>query len=352
MGALNKNIELIVDCGVDFLIEKELVIMPSIRNMNEEQGNHDNNREKDEFTTETDNERYKLLSDDGSKEQEDELLIETDIEEHDQTNENGKDNEIVFPLNIDDPGNWDKIDQNLRDMLVERGPKRVDDVAFPKDNSGCAQFDVLLGALSTLKLDVDDIRGQGYDNSSNMKGKNKGVQSRVLDINPRAFYTPCGCHSLNLALCDIVNCCPRAMSFFGVVQRIYTFFLSSTKRWKVFIDHVQGSHTLKLLSQTRWESHIESVKPIRESAQQIRDALIHLANTSEGPKSKSEAESLTIHELENFEFLFGMVIWHELLFAINIVSKTLQKEDMHIDVAIDQLKWLISILDQYRETGF
>ncbi|XP_068309753.1 uncharacterized protein [Pyrus communis] len=148
MGALNKNIELIVDCGVDFLIEKELVscllleiVSPLTETeMNEEQGSHDNNREKDEFTTETDNEeqdeRYKLLSDDGSKEQEDELLIETNIEEHDQTNENGKDNEIVFPLNIDDPGNWDKIDQNLRDMLVERGPKRVDDVAFPKDNSG------------------------------------------------------------------------------------------------------------------------------------------------------------------------------------------------------------------------
>ena len=87
------------------------------------------------------------------------------------------------------------------------------------------------------------------------------------------------------------------------------------------------------MSQSCWESHIESVKPIRESAQQIRDALIHLENTSKDPKSKSEAESLPILELENFEFLLGMVIWHELLFAINIVSKTLQKEDMHIDIA-------------------
>ncbi|KAM2810936.1 hypothetical protein COP1_043656 [Malus domestica] len=295
-----------------------------------------------EIDNEKQDERYEPLSNDGSKEQEDEPLIETDIEEHDQTNENGKGNEIVFPLDIDDPGNWDKIDQNLRDMLVERGPKRVDDVAFPKDNSGCALFDVLLGALSTLKLGVDDIRGQRF---KNMKGKNKGVQSRVLEINHRAFYTPCGCHSLNLALCDMVNCCPKAMSFFGVVQRIYTLFSSLTKRWKVFTYHVQGSHTLKPLSQTRWESHIESVKPIRESAQQIRDALIHLANTSEDPKSKSDAESLAIHELENFEFLLGMVIWHELLFAINTVSKTLQKEDMHIDVAIDQLKGLISVLD-------
>ena len=33
----------------------------------------------------------------------------------------------------------------------------------------------------------DDIRGQCYDNGSNMKGKNQGVQRR-LNINPKAFY--------------------------------------------------------------------------------------------------------------------------------------------------------------------
>ncbi|KAK2655240.1 hypothetical protein Ddye_008292 [Dipteronia dyeriana] len=44
--------------------------------------------------------------------------------------------ELVFPLNIDDPGNWDNIHQNVRDFLVERGPKRDNDVIFPKDNLG------------------------------------------------------------------------------------------------------------------------------------------------------------------------------------------------------------------------
>lgn len=114
-----------------------------------------------------------------------------------------------------------------------------------------------------LSLDIDDIRGQGYDNGSNMKGKHNGVQKRLLEINPRAFYTPCGCHSLNLALCDMANFCPKAMSMFGVIQRIYTLFSSSTKRWKVFKDHVDGL-TVKPLSQTRWESHVESVKAIKE----------------------------------------------------------------------------------------
>ncbi|KAL2989620.1 hypothetical protein AAZX31_11G148200, partial [Glycine max] len=76
---------------------------------------------------------------------------------------------------------------------------------------------------------IDKHIGQGYDNGSNMKGKHQVVQKKI-DINPRSFYTPCGCHSLNLVLCDMANSCSKATSFFGVLQSIYTLFSSSTKR--------------------------------------------------------------------------------------------------------------------------
>ena len=46
-------------------------------------------------------------------------------------------------------------------------------------------------------------------------------------------------------------------------------------------------------------------------------------------------------------WLFGNI-----LFVINSVSKNLQSKDMHIDVAIDQLKGLISYFKEYRENRF
>lgn len=98
------------------------------------------------------------------------------------------------------------------------------------NTTGKGLFNELVDVIKTLELDINDVRGQGYDNGSNMKGKNQGVQKRLLDINPRAFYTPCGCHSLNLVLCDMANSCPKAISFFGVVQRVYSLFSSSPKR--------------------------------------------------------------------------------------------------------------------------
>jgi hypothetical protein len=184
-----------------------------------------------------------------------------------------------------------------------------------------------------------------------MKGKERGVQKILLDINPKAFYTPCGCHSLNLVLCDIANSCPKAISSFGIVQRIYTLFSSSTKRWKILLDNVP-SLTLKPLSQTRWESRIESIKAIKFQTPQIREALLQLEKTSEDPKTKSEANCLATYEIESFEFLLIMTIWYDILFAVNTVSKNLQLKDMHIDVAIDQLEGLISYFKTYRENGF
>ena len=99
------------------------------------------------------------------------------------------------------------------------------------DNTfGNGLFNEIINAIKNLELDINDVHGQGYDNGSNMKGKKQAVQKRILDINSKAFYTPCGCHNLNLVLCDMAN----AISLFGVVQGIYTLFSSSTKAMENF----------------------------------------------------------------------------------------------------------------------
>ncbi|KAK2635251.1 hypothetical protein Ddye_030043 [Dipteronia dyeriana] len=161
---------------------------------------------------------------------------------------------------------------------------------------------------------------------------------------------PCASQSLNLTVCDMANSCVKTVSFFGVVQRIYLLFSSSTKRWKKVQDLVHDL-TLKTLSATRWESRIDSVKAIKYQTPQIREALVELHESSDNPKTKSEAESLA-NEFENFEFLIGMTVWYDILFSINTVSKILQSKNNCIDITIEHLKGVISFFENYRENGF
>ena len=205
----------------------------------------------------------------------------------------------------------DEMTLIVRSVNMSRNILRVEEffVEFIKvdDTSGLGLFDVVMDTLDSLDLNVLDVRGQGYDNSSNMKGKNQGVQSCLFEINPEALYMPCACYSLNLTLCDMAKSCGQTISFFGLIQRIYVLFARSTKRWKILLDNVPKL-TLEPLSNTRWESRTNSVQPIRFQTPQIRAALKELERTStDDPATVSDAQSL-VNALEKFETLVGMVI--------------------------------------------
>jgi hypothetical protein len=85
---------------------------------------------------------------------------------------------------------------------------------------------------------------------------------------------------------------------------------------------------------------------------EIREALLQVSDTDNDEIISSEANSLATNGLGNFEFVVSIIIWYEVLSAINLVSKQLQENDMLIDIAIDKLQGLISFFPAYIEIGF
>ena len=112
------------------------------------------------------------------------------------------------------------------------------------------------------------------------------------------------------------------------------------------------SLTVKSLCNTRWESRIKSVKAIRFQAPQLRSALLQLSKDNDTePKDRSDAKNL-FEVLGTFEFILGMVIWHDILFTVNTVSKKLQSPSMCIDATLKHIESIVNYFGNYRNEGF
>ncbi|XP_065642994.1 zinc finger MYM-type protein 1-like [Hydra vulgaris] len=130
--------------------------------------------------------------------------------------------------------------------------------------------ETFLKYLTEAGPDIINCRGQSYDNEANMKGIHSEVQKRIRDINPRAVFVPCSFHSLDLMVCDAAKSSSKAVSFFGLVQEVYNFFSGSNIRWTILMKSVQ-TLTLKPLSNTRWESRVESLKTLKYEYSKVYD---------------------------------------------------------------------------------
>lgn len=96
---------------------------------------------------------------------------------------------------------------------------------------------------------------------------------------------------------------------------------------------------------------IDSLKTVRYQFPSICNVLTSLQETSDDPKESSEATSLETH-MYDYEFLVTLMVWYDVLFQINLVSKSLQKEDMDIPSAVSYLETCKEFLIRYRELGY
>ena len=107
-------------------------------------------------------------------------------------------------------------DSSVKEMFV--------DFAEVERITGRELADIILRCLCAWGLTFSNIRGQCYDGASNMAGSRTGCSTLVQQKAPKALYTHCAAHQLNLAVvsaCKIQDC-RNAESFIG---KVASFFL-------------------------------------------------------------------------------------------------------------------------------
>ena len=143
-----------------------------------------------------------------------------------------------------------------------------------------------------------------------MSGKYSGLQRKIQDVAPHAYYVHCASHNVNLVLKDSMEGVTETRHFYDTIESVYTFFGHSIVRWQKLQnihDRSSSNPTLKVLNPTRWSGRYDAVYALKERFSDIMKCLTHIILTSTKPKERDEAMAIK-KQIGNFGFVFMLVV--------------------------------------------
>ncbi|XP_024164732.1 zinc finger MYM-type protein 1-like [Rosa chinensis] len=162
----------------------------------------------------------------------------------------------------------------------------------------------IYSVLSNHNLDIQNIRGQGYDGASNMRGEWNGLQALILKDCPYAYYVHCLAHRLQLALVAASREVIPIQKFFTKLTFIVNILGASCKcndefqsaqaeeiAYLTSIDELETGRglnqigTLQRAGDTRWSSHFRSISTLRQRFSPTCQVLMNIIEEGKSPQA-------------------------------------------------------------------
>ncbi|KAK4885651.1 hypothetical protein RN001_001922 [Aquatica leii] len=299
-----------------------------------------------------------------------ELLVEPPAREtHHEPSLSGSEDKIVSEV-PDDSALWNvsSITPKIRQILVERGPNQIKNYDFPI-NQGRRRFlpshyvKVLNNGelvertwliYSVTKDAVFCFCCMLFDNSSSAnewpkKGYSDwGNLSRALTMHEKTQHH----RNAFKAWKELDNRLKQKKTIDFEYQQILNMEIQHWRgRWEVLKKHI-SQLTLKPLSATRWSSRLDALKPLRFQIGEIYDALFEIIeDKNRDTETKVKARGLA-KNINNYKFICGLILRHDVLYEINSVSKLLQSVTVNLSDCVNMLSETIQHLKSYRLSGY
>ncbi|CAM8920500.1 unnamed protein product [Rhodiola kirilowii] len=223
--------------------------------------------------------------------------------------------------------------------------------------------------LAEYDLKVEDIRGQGYDGASNMRGQFNGLQALLLRVCPYAYYVHCFAHRLQLSLNAAAKDVDDVWQFFSTLTMIVNFVDSSAKRHLMLKAYRAGeiedlvaigsletgsgmnqAFTLQRPGATRWGSHFRLISSLINLFGATQATVDDLYRNGLG-KVRGEAKGIA-KALKKFSFVYCLLVMHEIMELTEFLSQAFQKKDMDIVNAVEFLSKTKEKLQIMRDNGW
>ena len=218
---------------------------------------------------------------------------------------------------------------------------------------------IIKDTLLRMNLKIEHCRGQCYDGASAMSGAKKGVAKILTDVEPRAVYTHCYGHALNLGVSDCIKQCKVMKSALDVVVEISKLIKKSPKRDSSFeklkSELAPETPGFRVLCPTRWTVRAASLKSVIDNY----EVLLGVWEEAQSGRLDGEMKARIIGvetQMHTFDFLYGVFLGELILRHTDNLSKALQHKSLSAaegqHLARLTLEVLRSLRDSDRFTAF
>ncbi|XP_042405017.1 zinc finger MYM-type protein 1-like [Zingiber officinale] len=159
-------------------------------------------------------------------------------------------------------------------------------VVHVKDTIASTLKECIFSVLSRHTLDVQNIRGQGYDGASNMRGEWNGLQALILGECPYAYYVHCFAHRLQLALVAASKEVIPVHHFFTKLNSIINVVSASSKR----NDQLKATHASNIAHLLNIND-LESGKGLNQIGSLQRAVLLNIIDDGTTPAQRGDADA-------------------------------------------------------------
>ncbi|XP_020254258.1 zinc finger MYM-type protein 1-like [Asparagus officinalis] len=224
----------------------------------------------------------------------------------------------------------------------------------------------IYSALAHYNLDVQNIRCQGYDGASNMRGEFNGLQALIMKDCKTAYYVHCFAHRLQLALVAAAKNLTPIHMFFDKLISIVNMVGASCKR----NDELKKAHaddiahlisineletwpglnqigTLQQAADTRWSSHFRSLSSLIRMFSAACTVLLKVME-DELPSQRADATSV-YDEMTLFDFIFILHLMSEIMGITDFLRQTLQRKSQDISNAMELVSSTKRLLQELRD---
>lgn len=214
----------------------------------------------------------------------------------------------------------------------------------------------------TGKLSLKQVRGQGYDGASNMRGAFNGLQSLIMRENSSVYYVHCFAHQLQLVVVAVTRKHTGIAEFFNKISTLLNVVGRSAKRRDMIRDinlnevskamgcgllntgtGLNQEQCLQRPGDTRWSSHYKSLRSLVNLFQTIIKVLEYVEKEDKDGK----ARGILVY-FQSFEFVFYLHLMLTILTITNTLSTALQRKDQDIVNAVNCVRSTRNHLDRAR----